>query len=193
MKGTPSKYKYRIGVMGRAGRGRKLPEPLLKAGREVGREIVKNGCILITGACMGVPQEAAEGASEMGGTVLGFSPAATLKEHLEPPISYPFPPKNCILIFTGFGKEARNILSIRNCNAVILVGGSVGVLMEFTLAYHMGNKVIGILEGVGGIGEKIPEIVEAFKKDTGCVFIFESDPKKMVKKVIKALETKKNE
>jgi len=182
------KTKYRIGVMGRAGRGIKLPEMLLKAGREVGQEIAKNGCILITGACMGVPQEAAEGASEAGGIILGFSPAATLKEHLEPPINYPFPPKNCILIFSGFGKEARNILSIRNCDAIVLVGGSVGALMEFVLAYHMGNRVIGILEGVGGIGEKVSEIVEIFKKDTGCILIFEGDPEKLVRKVVKVLK-----
>jgi len=182
--------KLRIGVMGRAGRGIRLPRKLLKAAREVGEEIAKQGCILITGACMGVPHEAAKGASKMGGLILAFSPAANLGEHLGPPISYPPPPRNGVLIFTGFGKEGRNVLSIRNCDAIIIVGGSVGVLMEFTLAYHMGRKVIGILEGVGGIGEKIPEIVEVFKKDTGCIFVFDKNPRNLVKKVVKILKEK---
>lgn len=185
------KMQYRIGVMGKAGRGKILPEDLLLKAREIGREIARNDCLLVTGACMGTPDEAAKGADEEGGIILGFSPAATLKEHLEPPISYPLPPKNCILVLTGFGKEGRNVLAIRNCDGVIFISGSIGTLNEFSLSYHSG-KLIGVLERVGGISQKLPEIFQYLKKekDTGSILVSDSDPKKLVKKVIDTLKKK---
>lgn len=179
--------KYKIGVMGSAGRGKKLPKELLLKARKLGEEIAKQGCILITGACMGVPHEAAKGTNSENGMIIGFSPASCLKEHLEPPISYPSPVTNCILIFTGLGKEGRNIISVRSCDAVIFLGGSAGTLTEFSLAYHMG-KIIGVLEGTGGITEEIPMLVKSIKKDTGAIVLSSSDPKKLVRKIIDLLQ-----
>ena len=184
------KIKYKIGVMGSAGRGIKLPRELLEKSREVGREIARNGCILITGACMGTPHEAAVGAGEEGGLTIGFSPAATLKEHIKPPISYPPPPKNSIYIYTGIGKEGRILLSIRNCDGIIIIGGGLGTLIEFSIAYYQG-KVIGILEGTNGIAEKIPEIVKTIKKETEAMIIFDSSPKNLVRRIIKLLKKRK--
>jgi len=180
------KQKFRIAVMGSAGRNKPLPDELLLKAREIGREIAKMDCILVTGACMGVPLSATIGATEQGGLVFGFSPAANIQEHLAPPIDYPAPVKGAYLIFTGFGKEGRNILSLRNCDAVIFVAGSAGTLTEFALAYHMG-KVIGILEGTGGIADKIPEIIKDIDKNTGLVLIADKDPKNLIGKVVEAL------
>jgi len=182
--------KYKIGVMGSAGRGKKLPEKILQKAREVGREISKNSCIVITGACMGVPHETAIGAEEEKGVILGFSPAATLKEHLEPPISYPAPTKNTILIFTGFGKEGRNVLAIRTCDAVILIAGHSGTLNEFSIAYQLG-KVIGLLTETGGITEKLQEIADSIGKDTGALVVSDSKPKQLVRKVIHILQERR--
>ena len=177
--------------MGSAGRDRELPEALLQKAREIGREITGNDCILITGACMGIPHEAVIGAEEHGGLIIGFSPASNLKEHTEPPISYPSPTDNTILIFTGFGKEGRNVLSIRSCDAVIFIAGSIGTLTEFSLAYHMG-KVIGVLKNSGGISDKIPEIAESIQKNTGAVLVSDSGPKNLVRKIVKILQEKEN-
>ncbi len=183
--------KYKIGVMGSAGRRRKLPKELLGKAREVGREIAENNCILITGACMGIPNEAEKGAIQKKGIIIGFSPASNLKEHIDSPVSYPKPTSQTILIFTGFGKEGRNVLTIRSCDAVIFLAGSIGTLTEFSLAYHMG-KIIGVLKGTGGIAEKILDIAKNIQKDTGAVLVFDSNPKKLVKKVINILENEKS-
>lgn len=183
------KQKFRIGVMGSAGRNKALPDELLLKAREIGQEIAKNGCVLVTGACMGVPQSATIGATEQGGLVFAFSPAANIKEHLEPPINYPAPTANTYLIFTGFGKEGRNVLSLRNCDAVICIAGSAGTLTEVALAYHMG-KIIGVLEGTGGIADKILEIVKDINKNTGSVLITDKDPKNLIGKIIEALRKK---
>ena len=176
--------------MGSAGRGKKLPQDLLEKAKKTGEEIAKSNCVLITGACMGFPDEAAKGASKKNGTVIGFSPASNLKEHLNPPISYPKPTSQTILIFTGSDKEGRNVLSIRNCDAVVFIGGSIGTLTEFSLAYHMG-KVIGALENTGGITKKIPEIASGIKKETGAILISDSDPENLVKEIMDVLEQKK--
>jgi len=179
--------KYKIGVMGSAGRGKKLPENILDKAREVGREIAKNDCILVTGACMGTPHEAAIGAGEEKGVSVGISPSSNLKEHTEPPMNYPAPPQGMVHIYTGFGREGRNVITIRSCDGVIFIAGSSGTLNEFSIAYQLG-KVIGILEGVGGISEKIPEIIKSIKKETGAVLVSSSDPQELVKRVIEEIE-----
>lgn len=181
------KMRYNIGLMGSAGRGKTLPQHLLQKAREVGREIARNGCTLVTGACMGVPHEAVLGAREEDGIVLGFSPAANLKEHIEPPISYPMPPEGMILVYTGIGKEGRIVLTIMNCDAAIFCAGYAGTLNEFASAYQRG-KIIGILKGSGGIADKLVEIAAATNKDTGAVLIEEANPKVLVSKVIEAVK-----
>jgi len=54
--------------------------PLLA--REVGKEIARGGHVMYHGACPGTPYEAALGALEVGGRVLGYSPAINQKDHL---------------------------------------------------------------------------------------------------------------
>jgi len=180
--------------MGKAGRSRELPELLIKNARIIGKEVVKKGCIVVTGSCMGVANIAAKAASEEGGLILGYSPAKNLKEHIEPPISYPKPAETEIPIFTGTGKMGRNVLSITECDGIIIVGGGIGTLTEFSTAYHEG-KIIGILEGVGGIIEKIMALEKDLKSGTAKAFeamiVKDKNPKKLVGRVIE--EIKKRE
>ena len=177
--------------MGKAGRSSELPEKIIKMAESIGREIAKRDCILVTGACMGIADIAAKAASKEKGLVFSYSPAKDLTKHLEPPISYPQPTDKTELIFTGQGKIGRNVLSIIGCDGVIFVGGGIGTLNEFSIAYHE-NKVIGILEGVGSIIEKILKFKEDFqegtKKEFKTVIIKEKEPKKLVEKVIKEIE-----
>ena len=55
----------------------------LEKAKELGREIARQGAILVTGATTGFPLWAAMGAKEVGGFSIGFSPAASEKEHVE--------------------------------------------------------------------------------------------------------------
>lgn len=186
--------KIKIGVIGKAGRSKELPEILRENAEIIGKEIARQDCILVTGACMGVPDIAAKAAVKEGGFVLGYSPAKDLKEHLEPPISYPRPAIDEIPLFTGFGKIGRNILTVVGCDGIIIIGGGIGTLNEFSIAYYEG-KVIGILEGVGGVIEKILAFEEDFKAGTAKEFkpviIKEKNPKKLVEKVIQEIERRK--
>src|SRR3989344_9396835 len=73
----------------------------LEKAKELGREIARQGLVLVTGATTGFPLWVAMGLKEVGGTSIGISPAASEKEHVE---DYKIPPAYMDLImYTGFG------------------------------------------------------------------------------------------
>ena len=166
-----------IGVMGGAF---VYTEEALKAARIIGEEIAKANCTLITGGTTGIPHAASKGARANGGLSIGISPAINAKEHVE---RYKKPLDYDVIIYTGFGYSARNPINIRACDGVIFLGGESGTLNEFTNGLYEG-KVLGVLEGVGGITDKIREILNCFKSDHGAKVIFDTDPVVLVKKVI---------
>ncbi len=178
--------KIKIGVMGSS----EIPKDkiLIQKAREVGREIARHNCILVNGATTGMPNEAAIGAREEDGFVLGISPAKDLKEHR---IKYklPYKPYDSI-IFTGFGYNLRNILNIRTSDALVFIRGSLGTLNEFTIAYEDG-KIIGVLEKMGGVSQFFDELIEITKKHTNATIVHDPDPKKLVRKLV-ALVKKRN-
>ena len=175
--------------MGSAKRSRDLKESLIRKARETGEAIAKEGCILVTGACMGLPYEAAKAAGKKGGNTLAYSPASDFKEHIEPPISYPYPSLNSEIIFTGIGKTGRNVLSIKECDGVIFIGGGIGTFNEFSIAFHEG-KVIGVLTGTKGVVEKILKLAteREMGRKTGAVLVFDPKPQRLVKKVIEKIK-----
>jgi uncharacterized protein (TIGR00725 family) len=175
--------KIKIGVVGSA-EGPYVPGAPEKA-YELGRQIALQGCILVTGACPGLPHEAIRGAKSVGGITLGISPGLNLEEHI---VKYESPVDNYdILIFTGSGLMGREITAVRTCDAVIIVGGRSGTLGEFAIAYDEG-KIIGVLFGTGGLADNTHTIVEICNKETGATLIYESDPKRLVERVLRAFD-----
>lgn len=165
----------RFGVMGSAGGD--LAASNLELCRELGRAIAENGCCLLTGACPGLPHEAVIGAKEIGGHVIGISPAMSLKEHVE---SFDSPYKEYdVMIFTGLGLMGRELINIRSCNIVVVVGGRSGTLGEFSIAYEEG-KLIGVLAGTGGITTALPALENTLGKKTGAEVIYEADPQRLI-------------
>ncbi len=175
-------YIPRIGVMGSASGYLMRNEKAVEASREVGRQIAKNKCILVNGACPGLPDEAAKGAKEMKGETFGVSPAISIVSHLH---KYKSPIAHYdSFLFTGKGLMERDILNIRSCNGVVILPGGTGTLNEFTVAYDEG-KPIGILTGNGGVADHIKEILKFCHREVTPRMVFSSDPVKLVKKLIK--------
>lgn len=171
--------KLKIGVMGSA--SGKISKAHKKLAFDLGSIIAKNDCITITGACPGLPLEAARGAKENGGLVIGISPALSKKEHVEKyhsPIAY-----HDALIYTGSGLMGREVVNIRSSDIVIIIGGHSGTLGEFSIAYDEGN-LIGVLLGSGGIASDIKHIVKIVKKKTKSKIIYELNPEILIKKLI---------
>lgn len=156
----------------------------IKKAIEIGHYIAKNDCILVNGACPGLPDEAAYGAHMAGGLTIGVSPAFSAKEHIE---QYKSPSENYdIILYTAMGLMERDIVNIRSSDAIILLGGGIGTLNEFTVAYDEG-KVIGVLRGSGGVSNHIKEILNICDRQLEDYIVFDKDPKRLVEKVINKL------
>lgn len=167
-----------IGLMGSA--SYKQDPNVAKMVFSLGQAIAKRGFILITGACPGLPYECAKGARSLGGLSIGISPALSLDEHIH---KYDSPSDAYdAIIYTGSGLMGREVTNIRSSDMVIIAGGSSGTLGEFAIAYDEG-KLIGILQGSGGIVEEIPKIVNQFDKDTGAQLIYNTDPDDLIEKL----------
>lgn len=148
----------------------------------VGRAIARAGAVLLTGATTGIPELAARGAKEAGGVVIGFSPAATRKEHLK---KYRLPLENMdVVVYTGFHYAGRNLLLTRASDAVVVVCGRIGTLNEFTIAFE-DKKLIGVLKGSGGITDEIPDILEIARRK-GSI-IYDGDPRHLIERLVAEL------
>jgi uncharacterized protein (TIGR00725 family) len=169
----------RVGVMGSAS---EPADPTLVAlSRKLGRAIVDRGCCLLTGACPGLPHETVLGARALGGHIVGISPAATLREHVE---TFRSPYREYdVLIFTGLGLMGRELVNIRSSDIVVVMGGRSGTLGEFAIAYEEG-KLIGVLTGTGGITDALREVEASLRKETGAEVLYEADPTRLVDRLL---------
>ncbi|MCZ7646176.1 MAG: YHS domain-containing protein [Planctomycetota bacterium] len=164
------------------GAGQKITYAYLRKANALGRAIAKRGCILVTGACPGLPLAAADGAKREGGLVIGISPGLSLHEHIH---KYGSPAEgHDVLIYTGSGLMGREVVNIRSSDMVVIVGGRSGTLGELAIAYDEG-KLIGVLRGTGGITGLVPHILSACKKETGARVLYESDPQRLVNGLIR--------
>jgi hypothetical protein len=178
--------KYSICVSGAAETGHCEPDALEKA-KELGKQIVLNNSILVTGATTGFPFWAAVGAKEAGGVSIGISPAVSEREHVE---KFRLPTDHFdLIIFTGFNYAGRNLLLTRSSDAVIVGCGRMGTLNEFTIAFE-DNKPIGILEEAGGTTSLIREIIERAHRGSAKI-VFDSSPKSLVEKVLELVKKEK--
>ena len=176
---------YQICVSG-AAKGKSVTE-----GRElafkVGKVIGETGNVLLTGATTGLPHEAAQGASSVGGQSVGISPAASKLEHVK---KYRLP-TGCynVILYTGLHYVGRDTLLVASSDAVVSIGGRLGTLHEFTIAMEM-DVPIGFVMGAGGVSIEIKDILRAAGKRSAQNVIFDTDPVKLVKRLIKILDTR---
>ena len=162
-----------------------MSEAAMRKAYLLGRAIARAGCVVLTGACPGLPFEAMKGAKNENGITLGISPAIDEREHREryySPVDY-----TDLIIFAGSGFMGREVTNIQSCDMVIICGGRSGTLGEFSIAYDQG-KVIGILEGTGGIVDEIRTIIRVIHKPTGSRIIFDTDPEHLVKRLIQVYD-----
>jgi uncharacterized protein (TIGR00725 family) len=115
------------------GAGQPSPEEA-KLAEEAGRELAKQGAILVCGGLGGVMEAACRGASSEGGITIGILPGDSPKA-ANPYVQIP--------IVTGTG-YARNIAVVKSAQAVIAIGGSYGTLSEIAYARQSGIPVIGL-------------------------------------------------
>jgi uncharacterized protein (TIGR00725 family) len=169
-----------VGVMGSA--DPHVPESARAVLTALGRTVAERGCVLITGACPGLPQVAVEAAKAAGGTVVGISPALSRDEHIH---GYGSPTAGFdVIVYNGSGLMGREVDTIRSSDIVIIAGGRSGTLGEFSIAYDEGH-LIGVLTGTGGIADHVEKILEVISvKDTGARVLSDDDPVALVDRLI---------
>lgn len=186
---------FKIGVFGSAEGDL---EKVLPKAQEIGKLLAENNAVVITGASIGLPYEAAKKAHENGAEVWGFSKGVDLKSQEEAnpnldssvfskfiyvPEDYEF--ANDTLVSMKY----RNVTSTATCDAGIIISGRWGSLNEFTNLYDMG-KVIGVLTGTGGAADELEDLSKKIHKPGKAKVIFNSDPQKLVNEIISALKSR---
>jgi hypothetical protein len=126
----PEKRREIIAVIG----GEQPSPEEARLAEEVGRELGKQGAILVCGGLGGVMEAACRGASSEGGLTIGILPGDR-PEAANPYVQIP--------IVTGMG-YARNIPIVKSAQAVIAIDGSYGTLSEIAHALQNSIPVIGL-------------------------------------------------
>ncbi len=185
---TP-KHRMTICVSG-AARG-KTVDMDYKLAFELGKQVALHGHTLITGATVGLPDWAAQGAKSVGGMSIGISPAASLKEHLNkyrlPTTAYDF------ILYTGMHYVGRDALLVQSSDAVLSVGGRMGTVHEFATAIES-HIPVGVLQDAGGVGDEFEHLMKAAGMchdgicDTRHDVFFETDPAVLVERIVTILE-----
>ncbi len=125
-----TKRKFIIAVI-----GIRQPSPEeARLAEEVGRELAKNGVVIICGGLSGVMEAACRGASAEGGLTIGILPgddAKSANHYVNIPIA------------TSIG-YARNVIIVKTAQAIIAVGGGYGTLTEIGYALDSKKPVIGL-------------------------------------------------
>jgi hypothetical protein len=154
---------------------------------ELGLAIATADCILVTGATTGLPDLVAQAFRKQGGFSLGISPAENRSQHVS---RYGLPEDGAdMIIYTGFGYKGRNVINIRSSDIVLIIGGAIGTLNEFTIAYDEG-KIIGVLEGSGGIADRIRDIIMMCNKPTDGELLFERAPDRLLERCLASFDRK---
>ncbi len=157
---------------------------------ELGKAISEQGKTLLTGATVGLPHYAAMGVVSVPvprGLSVGFSPASSFREHVA---TYRLPTKEFDYInFTGMEYVGRDVHLVRSCDAIITVGGRMGSLHELSTALES-RKVCGVLLGSGGLADYTQTLLQNIEAPGSKDVIYDTDPQRLVLKVIQALDKK---
>jgi uncharacterized protein (TIGR00725 family) len=110
------------------------PRAVCKLAFALGREIARQGAVLLNGGRTGVMESAAAGARSEGGHTIGILPGhdrCAANRHIE------------FAIATGIG-EARNAVIVASADAVIALAGEGGTLAEIGFAKKFGKPIVAL-------------------------------------------------
>jgi uncharacterized protein (TIGR00725 family) len=179
-------FKYNIAVSGSATLN-KCTKTTKDKISELGEEIAKNNCALISGATSGVPHLASLACRDAGGFNVGFSPAASKIAHVKT-YKLPVDPYD-IIIYTGMDYSGRDTIMTKSADAVIIANGRVGTMHEFLVAFETG-KIVGVLTETGGVADYIKYFVQNSGRKPKFPIIYSNNPRILIKKVIREIEKK---
>lgn len=161
---------YRVGVFGSD--SDHCSDKAKEIGYKVGKLLAEKGAIVFTGGGAGVMEEAARGATDIGGLVISISPGSTAKEaHAV----------SSIIIPSGIGFARGQILT-NTVDGAILVEGGLGTHQEAAFMYWLKKPTVAIASS-GGTAEvlagkqmdkrNLPPILKADSAEEAVNLLFE--------------------
>ena len=147
-----------------------------KIAYNVGLEIAKSNCVLITGGLGGVMRAACHGSHDANGLAIGIIPQNDPS----------FANEYCdVVIPTGIGLT-RDFLNALSADGIIIVGGGSGTLSEICAAY-MYKKPMVAIRGTGGVAEKYVDDYIDHRKNVKIIGV--DSPKDAVTKILEIINT----
>lgn len=152
-----------------------------------GKAIAEHGAVVLTGGCAGLPHAAACGARASGGLTIAVSPALNHASHVR---DYGCPDDSAVILYTGMGTKGRNVVLVRSADACLFVGGGMGTLNEFTIAYDelAGDCVIAVLTGSGGLSDEFIGIAAKADRRSYAELLGGPDPEALVASMLEHLK-----
>lgn len=132
----------RIGIIGQSGTIAPEVETLAY---EIGEQVARRGGILFSGGRDGAMAAASRGAHEAGGITVGILPGDDVEEGN---------PWLTVAVTTGLGMEYRSMVLVHSVDAVIMIAGANGTLLELSAAY-LNRKPAVVLPPSGGWSSRI--------------------------------------
>ena len=145
-----------------------------KIAYEIGYEVAKSNCVLITGGLGGVMKAASHGAHDANGLTIGIIPqddASFANEFCD------------VVIPSGMGMT-RDFLTALSADGVIIVGGGSGTLSEICAAY-MNKKPIVAIRNTGGAADRFIDGYVDHRKNVKIIGV--DSPKDAVKKILELI------
>ncbi len=162
-----------VGFFGSAGMGYREDIDLKESAYTIGKEIALHGkgfskdknqrLVLLTGACPGLPHEAAKGASDHGGFVIGVTAADSYDTHKKivgenlaleqkkiyniivcPSFKFPKTEEKITPDIVKDMLKWRNPLNTALSDISIAIGGNYGTLYEISTALHPAYSIVGL-------------------------------------------------
>ncbi len=167
---TDRKRKLRIGIFGAA--VEEIDKNTLKYAKILGKLLAKRDCEVVTGMAIGISHRVLLESRKNGAFTKGFSPDKNAIEHNERFDNAPIQDFDKVIFSKGFTR--RSLKLIEYCDALIILGGRMGTLSEYTIAYEE-EKPIAVLTNSGGIAQHLKKITKLCnKKRNHPIFFYEN-------------------
>ena len=138
---------------------------------EIGAEIAKSDCVLLTGGLGGVMKAASHGANGLAIGIIPQDDPSFANEYCD------------IVIPSGMGLT-RDFLNALSADGIIIVGGGSGTLSEICAAY-MYKKPMVAIRGTGGAAEKFIDGYVDHRQNVKIIGV--DSPKDAVKKILEII------
>ena len=113
---------------------------------------------------------------------MAISPALNRGEHAE---VYGYPLDSEVIVFTGMGTKGRNVVLIRSADACVFIGGGMGTLNEFTIAFDdLGPRnALGVLSGSAGFSDELPRLAARIPGPDRALLVADPNPQALVQRL----------